>query len=208
MTDWHQRYRDRHTPWDLGEAHPELVRRLAAGGLEPPRPGARALVPGCGRGWDAIALAEAGWAVAAVDLVEDLREGIGERLAGLGGRFLVADALETEWMEEAGLEPGCFELLFDHTFFCALPLERRPDFGLLARRALAPGSRLCSLVFPVGKPLEQGGPPYSMAPEDLERVLGLEFQIAGTERVPEAVGGRVWETRWCRFEKVSTGSSA
>ncbi|MBC8330073.1 MAG: methyltransferase domain-containing protein [Planctomycetes bacterium] len=207
MTDWQQHYRDRHTPWDLGRAHPELERRLAAGELEPPRPGARALVPGCGRGWDAFALADAGWSVVAVDLVPDLAGAVGERLAERGGRFLVADALSLDWWGADGLQPASFQLFFDHTFYCALPLERRPDFGGLAGRALAPGGRLCSLVFPVGRPLEQGGPPFAMSPAELERSLGPDFQLRSNEVAARRAGSRAWEERWCSFERVSTGVS-
>ncbi len=208
MTDWQQRYRDQHTPWDLGEAHPELRRRIETGELAPPHPGARALVPGCGRGWDAIALAEAGWSVVAVDLVGDLAERVGGRLAEHGGRFLVGDALDTGWWPDAGLEPGSFQLLFDHTFYCALPLERRPGFGALAGGALAPDGALCSLVFPIGRPLDQGGPPYAMAPEDLEQSLGPAFQIRCNESVAAPTGDRAWLERWCRFDRRHTGISS
>ena len=51
--DWHKRYEERDTPWDLGSAHPDLAARIARGELRPARGRERALVPvsnlGCGR---------------------------------------------------------------------------------------------------------------------------------------------------------------
>ncbi|RMH00996.1 MAG: methyltransferase domain-containing protein [Planctomycetota bacterium] len=199
MTDWRRRYREGHTPWDLGRAHPELVRRLAAGELRPPRPGARALVPGCGRGWDAAALAEAGWQVTAADVVEELREAV-EALLGSGGGFLARDVLEPTFPEQP------FDLLFDHTFFCALQPRRRPDFGRLARRAVAPGGLLVSLVFPLDRPAAEGGPPFGMCPADLRAALGPEFVLETDEPVPGRFGGRAWDSRWCRFRRVVRSS--
>ncbi|MEL6712741.1 MAG: hypothetical protein AAFP86_03160, partial [Planctomycetota bacterium] len=62
--DWADRYRAGDTPWDIGGPHPELSIRLQDGRLAPPEPGeSRALVPGAGRGHDAIALARRGWQV-------------------------------------------------------------------------------------------------------------------------------------------------
>ena len=83
LYDWAAHYAAANTPWDLGGPHPELSQRLSDGDLAPPRDGARALVPGCGHGHDALALARRGWVVTAVDLVADLAETLGKELARL-----------------------------------------------------------------------------------------------------------------------------
>ena len=93
LYDWAAHYAAANTPWDLGGPHPELSQRLSDGDLAPPRDGARALVPGCGHGHDALALARRGWVVTAVDLVPDLAETLGKELARRGGRFLRGDVL-------------------------------------------------------------------------------------------------------------------
>ncbi|MHC4822112.1 MAG: hypothetical protein ACYTDX_10385, partial [Planctomycetota bacterium] len=74
--DWGARYESGETPWDKGAAHPELVRRLEIDGLgcRTYGHGARAFVPGCGRGWDAEALARAGWEVTGMDFVPELKD--------------------------------------------------------------------------------------------------------------------------------------
>lgn len=163
--DWSARYGERNTPWDLGAAHPELVARLSRGEWLPPRPGARALVPGCGYAHDALALARAGWAVTAIDVVGTLAEPVTARLAPFGSRFLVEDALA----HRAG---ETYDLLFEHTFFCALDPAQRPAWGELARANVAGGGHLVVLLFPVGKPASEGGPPHGVERADYETALG------------------------------------
>mgnify|MGYP002526737564 CR=1 FL=1 len=63
--DWEALYQANDTFWDHGEASPGLVDYLAA---DPALPPGQALVPGCGRGHDARALAKAGWSVTGLDL--------------------------------------------------------------------------------------------------------------------------------------------
>ena len=57
---WGDKWKEGHTPWDLGREHPGLHESLLLasdlGGLEK---GARILVPGCGRGHEAYFLAHA-----------------------------------------------------------------------------------------------------------------------------------------------------
>ena len=55
-TDWEERYRQADTPWDKGVAHPAVVRWLAE---HPGRMTGAVLVPGCGLGHDARAIAAA-----------------------------------------------------------------------------------------------------------------------------------------------------
>ncbi|RMG42517.1 MAG: methyltransferase domain-containing protein [Acidobacteria bacterium] len=198
---WAERYAAGDTPWDLGKPHPELVRRLAAGQLSPP-PGGRALVPGCGRGHDAGALAQAGWKVVAIDVVDGLAREVGPRLERHGGRFVAGDALAWE-------PPAPFHLLFEHTFFCALDPSERPRYGAMARRALAPGGLLVAVVFPCGKPASAGGPPYGFTPADLEEVLGPEFVRLRDEPCRHRARD-VWDERWTQWVRrpVPAGGSA
>ena len=78
MTDWDALYRKGETGWDKGEASPVLIQWLAKN-----RPTGRWLVPGCGRGHDARALAESGAGeVVGLDLaptaVEDARAALAD----------------------------------------------------------------------------------------------------------------------------------
>jgi SAM-dependent methyltransferase len=193
--DWSVRYAFGSPPWDLGGPHPELVARLAEDpllGLE--RSGRRALVPGSGLGHDAEALSRAGWAVTAVDIASELEPLVRGRFGPLGCRFVAEDALT--FNDE---EP--YDLLFDHTFFCAIDPEDRPAFGELARRLLRPGGRVVSVVFPAGKDLASGGPPWGMSTAELAIALGPEFHQVEDQTVV-LCGHPSWNERWALFARV------
>ncbi|KAA3606736.1 MAG: methyltransferase domain-containing protein [Planctomycetota bacterium] len=200
MVDWAARYQEGHTPWDLGGPHPELAARLDRRDpdlIRSPDTPARALVPGCGRGHDALALAEAGWRVTALDIVPALAPELAPALEKQGGRFQVGDALAYQ------ADPP-FDLLFEHTFFCALAPAKRPIYGHMAQRILRPGGRLAAIVFPIGREPKSDGPPYSMTVEDLSAALGSGFRLLENRPVAHPGKGRAWPEVWADFERLDS----
>lgn len=195
---WSARYEAGDTPWDLGAPHPELVRCLEA---NPALGGSvgRVLVPGCGRGHDALALARAGWDVIAIDMAPAVADIVTGVLEPTGGRFGLVDLFDDDALDEV-LSQRPVDLVFDHTLFCALPLHRRPDFGAVCRRIVAPGGAVISVVFPIGRDHAEGGPPWGMAPDDLDTSLGADFHRVEAAD-PVDVPGRAWPHRWCRWSR-------
>jgi len=187
-SEWSERYERRHTPWDLGTAHPELAARLSDGGLGPP---GTAFVPGAGLGHDAAALADAGWDVVALDFAPGLEGPLGERMAEVGGRAMIGDAFDF-----AG---GPFDLVFDHTFFCAIAPADRPRFQSLVDRVTFPSARLVSVVFPIGR--VEPGPPWGVTVSMLSGCLGDGWELA-TDEPARNPAGRGWEARWAEWVRV------
>jgi methyl halide transferase len=171
--------------------HPELVGRLATDPTLGSGMVGRALVPGCGRGHDALALASAGWDVTAVDIADALAPEIGHKLEAAGVRFIVADALAVT---------GSYQLVFDHTFFCALEPADRHRFGGMVDSSLAAGGIIASVVFPLGRPLSDGGPPYGMTADDVATALGSGFEPVETSQ-PFMTGRRSWPHLWAAWRK-------
>ncbi len=93
-----------------------------------------------------------------------------------------------------------FDMLFDHTFFCALHPEDRPAFGDMARRLVGPGGLVCSIVFPAGKELDAGGPPWGMSAADLSEALGNEFEEVEVTPVAHC-GHPSWSEYWAVFTR-------
>lgn len=167
--DWDAAYAQETTPWDLGGVTPLLTDALAERRLGEP---GRALVPGAGRAYDAGALAAAGWKVTAVDLSVTAAAYATARYPDLD--YVIGDALDADMvLDRVG---GPVDLLWDHTFFCALPPAMRPRVGALATSLIAPGSLLASGVFPLDRP-DADGPPYRYVPEDMDAVLDGFEQI-------------------------------
>ncbi len=192
--DWAQRYRDENTPWDRGRAHLELQARIESGELLPRQAGARAYVPGCGRGHDAMALARAGWRVTAVDIVGDLGGPLRRELEPLGGEFHVGDALHPE--------TGPFDLIWEHTFLCAIQPEERPSWVSMMRRSLVPGGHLAVLVFPADKTADLGGPPWGYDVTSLEKWLGEDFELLESAEVDPELEPRQWAQAFALFRRL------
>ncbi len=165
--DWAQHYETGLLPWDLGGPHPFFRHDLQAETVKD----LRVLVPGAGAGHDAAHLARLGAAVTALDLTpqaRDLhRQLYGEQVAD----YRVGDFLQ--------LTPGeTWDMLLEHTCFCAIPPTRRADYVLAARRALAPGGRVFMLAM-VGE--ERDGPPHPMALDNLKSLFGHHFLLLREE---------------------------
>lgn len=199
--DWDAAYAAAATPWDLGEPVPLLIEALVDGLLGVP---GSALVPGCGRGYDAGALAEAGWRTVGVDLAP---HAVDEATAAYPTvTFALGDALDPDVaLTRTG---GPVDLLWDHTFFCALPPGLRPRYGELVRAVLKPGRLLASAVFPLDRP-DDAGPPYRYVPEHMEEVIGDGF-----ERIhlgpPVASMVPQWHRRlaiWRRVDQAASSAS-
>ncbi|MCP3919128.1 MAG: methyltransferase domain-containing protein [bacterium] len=194
--DWEARYADRTTPWDLGCPHPELERRIATGELAAPGPGARALVPGCGRGYDACALARAGWSVVGLDYVPELEPLLAWKFAGLEARLVLGDAL-------AYSDPEPFELVWDHTFLSAIDPEDHVRYGALVRACLVEDGRFVSLIFPADKPVDFGGPPFGFDADTIQAILGDGFGRTEDGPVRERVTRPRWGERYASFVRVN-----
>lgn len=176
---WQKRFGDGHHPWELGEPSPTLL-DLARRHLPPAATGVhpyRVLVPGCGRGDDALALARLGHEVVALDwsakAVEQLHEKAREQ--GLEIETHVGSAFELpgDWA-------GSFDAWVEHAFYCAIDPEERAEYARAAQHALREGGVLLGAVF-LGRAADPGssfaaeGPPFLTPRVEFER----DFADAG-----------------------------
>ncbi len=183
--EWSGRYDDGTTPWDLGQPHPELLARLDVG-LQPFGAN-RALVPGSGRGYDALALGQAGWSVTALDVAVSIAAELATRMESIGGDAVIGDAFAFE------AEP--FDLVFDHTFFCAIDPAERAEFGAFVNRITDVDSRFASVVFPIGRPHSEPGPPWGVDVGALTAALGDRWELVVDESAVNPPQRR-WVARW------------
>jgi len=175
-TDWESQYQKKSTPWDRGGPHPEIL-RLAA---ELPIDGGSILVPGCGRGHDAAALArhlgslEAGskWSVTGLDLSSTALTDAVENYHSLPVEWVQGDlfALARIW-------GGRFDWIIEHTCVSGLPPELRDEYlEAMAAYLREGGSYLGVFLCDTGQPPEVG-PPFAFPQEEiLARFEGL-FEV-------------------------------
>jgi SAM-dependent methyltransferase len=196
---WREAWQEQNTPWDAGSAVPELEMLVEEGAL----PEGRALIPGCGSGYDVLALA--GPDRRALGL--DLAEGAAERFRRLRDERGVpaerADIATADFFEFEPDEP--FDLVWDYTFLCAIEPEQRERWVERIAEVLKPGGLLVTLIFPVARPGEGpvdpdgGGPPYRMTPDLVMNLLAGTFEkieLREARRSHEGRAGKEWVGRW------------
>ncbi|KAI4986589.1 hypothetical protein ZWY2020_019219 [Hordeum vulgare] len=196
---WRRCWEQGVTPWDLGEPTPAVVKLVQSGTL--PGGGATVLVPGCGGGYDAVAMSGAGRSVVGLDVCDAVIQRARRRLSSASTpdvTFVTADFFT--WAP-----PEPFHLIFDYTFFCALDPSLRPAWAARMEELLRPDGELITLMY---LPQDQdSGPPYNTTVFDYEEVLKpLGFFIESIEDNDVAVEPRKGLEKIARWKKTPAGT--
>ena len=155
--------------FDTGTPSPYLLHLIK----EKQIPEGRALVPGCGRGYDVIALASPTRTAYGLDLVEEAVASAKEYCDSLSAEEKPAEGranficgsffdLPTEDIASK------YNFIYDYTFLCALNPSIRTQWAAKMADLVAPGGELLTLIYPIRD--TEGGPPFSV---NLELVRGL-----------------------------------
>ena len=145
--------------------------------------GTRVLTPGCGRGHEALFLAQEGFEVTAVDFAPSAVAYLKARAEGLPIRALERDLFSID-KDMA----GCFDLVVEHTCFCAIPLEMRDAYAEVIARVLAGGGRIIGLFYETEK---EDGPPFRTTDEDVRRHFSGHFEIISCTRPEDSFENRL-----------------
>lgn len=195
--------------FDASTAHPALLNLLQSNIL-PGGEAARALVPGCGRGYEVCALAKSGRydKVVGLDLAPTGVEAARAHAATVGG----AAVERVEWVCGNFFEydgGAGFRLVVDYTFLCALPVDMRGDWAKKMAELVEVGGVLLTLIFPMLSPpggAAGDGPPHLVDFEMFETLLTkVGFQpIEQPKVLPDQLchegrgGGNSGICRWLR----------
>lgn len=152
------------TPWDLGQPTPVVLHLLQTGSL----PKGQVLVPGCGTGYDVVAMASPDRHVLGLDISSKAIKKAKELSASLPNTnyvdFLAADFFTWQPSE-------LFDLVFDYTFFCAIDPCMRTSWAKKMVDILKKDGELITLIYLISD--QDGGPPYNNSVADYEEVLNL-----------------------------------
>jgi SAM-dependent methyltransferase len=182
---WETRFRERVTPWDAGAAPIKLKDWLAG------RPAARVLVPGCGTGYEVRLFAEHGHDVLGIDFSDAALEAARRELGSLSALVRKRDFFALE---------GCFDLVYERAFLCALPRSRWADWARRMALLVRPGGELAGFFFLDDNPR---GPPFGTSRIELQELLEGAFEPAEDQPVPAAQslpvfsGREIWQV-WKR----------
>ena len=178
---WQKRFLENFTPWDAGRVPTALEQFLRT----EPR-GQRALIPGCGSGYEVRAFAEAGFDVLAVDFAEAAIERAQRILGPLSDRVRLADFFESDFEMP-------FDLVYERAFLCALPRRLWPRYAPRVSELLRPGGRLAGFFFFDD---HERGPPFGLKLGELEMLLSDRFERITDAEVDDSIPIFVGKERW------------
>lgn len=166
--DWNERYQLGDTPWDKGKHHPGLP-FLLSGHQELLENARNILVPGCGFGHDAHLIGDVtDGRVLGLDIaIEPIRQAA-ERSEREMTTWAVGDLFQWE---------GAYDLVFEHTCFCAIPIDRRQDYVTAMASLIPEGGHLLGIFFLNPDHEGEKGPPFGVSVEELDGFFGSEFEL-------------------------------
>ena len=146
--EWENRYQQRKTGWDRGEVSSNLLYWIESELLQP----CRILIPGCGNGYEVLALAEKGFDVVAIDIaptpVENIRK-------ALDAKKLTADIIQADFFTWNTEKP--FDAIYEQTSLCALNPEQWVSYEKSLYHWLKPEGKLFAQFMQTNV---EGGPPF------------------------------------------------
>lgn len=175
---WESHWKSGNTPWDAGDSSPALLKLLA----EPDNglPNGTAIVPGCGSGYDILALSSNDRHVIGFDISPSAvvhAQKLLEKHNSANAEIRLKNFFEIE-ME------GDVDLMYDYTFLCALPPNWREKWAEKTSKLIKSGGILLTLMYPLDG--REGGPPFNLSVEIYKNLLipkGFEL-IRLDENVP------------------------
>jgi len=174
--------------FDCNRTEPALVHFLAKNTTFVPElqktKSARVLVPGCGRGYALETFSRTFFD--------------SENIVGLEVSETARNACEA-YQSENKSKAKCvvedffthddkYDVIYDCTFLCAIQPTQRHVWAEQMRNLTKKGSRVISLVFPLGD--FKGGPPFALSPELVKSLLQNDFDVEELIQVPEDMWAR------------------
>ena len=179
---WEACYETEMDNWDIGGPTPTFKR------LSKDLPKGKICVIGCGRGYDVVTFAKAGFEVTAVDFArsavlatrENARKAEVDVTVLRDDLFNLPEALH-----------GKFDYILEYTCFCAINPDRRFEYDRVVWQLLKPDGKLLGLFFPLDKDVVEGGPPWGVSISELHKLFSLHWSLESEEMPNESIEPRV-----------------
>ena len=178
---WEACYETEMDNWDLGGPTP-VFERIAS---EIPK--GRICVIGCGRGYDAVTFAKAGFEVTAIDFAQTAVLASRENARKEEVEMTV---LREDFFDLPDELHGQFDYVLEYTCFCAISPERRFEYDRVIWQLLKPKGKLLGLFFPLDKDVDEGGPPWGVNISELHALFRLHWNLESEEMPRESIEPR------------------
>lgn len=176
---WTHVYREEITPgWDLKAPHPAFTDTFP----RMKQPKSRIMVLGAGECHDAAYFAQIGHLVTAVDFSEEAIARAKSHYGNFPINFMQASAFQLPQNYDKNVD-----LMIEHTFYCAIPPEKRHQLVQTWNRCLNHGGLLMGVFFVTEKRV---GPPFGASEWEIRERLKKDYKILFWGRWRQSPGRR------------------
>ncbi len=189
---WDEVYASGQDAWEMQKPSPVLVEQWKKT-HELISSGASVLVPGAGRGHDAIFLAENNLKVTALDFSKEAQNEFAKKYPASSVRYLSDDIFRH--LEQ---NPQVYDAIFEHTIYCAIDPARREEYIDKVKMALKPQGLWFGIHF---MHTNEGGPPFGNTQWELKQMTQDGFDYKEWEISKFSPTGRLAQELWSVMRK-------
>ena len=150
---WNQKYINNDAQWDIGSPTPIFIDWSKT---LPSRK--KILIPGAGRGHDALYLGQKNHDVYAIDFSSEAIQYLKSKSKELD---IKVNAICEDFFNLSKYY-GTMDIILEYTFFCAINPKLRMKYINETLKLLKDNGLFVGIFLPLDKPLSEGGPPYGI----------------------------------------------
>ncbi|QQS37322.1 MAG: methyltransferase domain-containing protein [Ignavibacteriales bacterium] len=180
---WNSKYVNSESNWDLNSPNPVFIELLKDSSIIKP---GKILIAGCGKGYDAIAVAKAGFDVTAVDFSSFAIDFTRDLAAANAVKITL---IEKDIFELDETVTGQFDYIYDYVTYCAINPDRRKEYAIKIASLIKPGGKFIALFFPVEK--RDGGPPFGITLIDTYKIFNEYLKLEYSEKLTNSIKPRM-----------------
>jgi len=150
---WNQKYINNDDQWDIGSPTPLFVDWSKT--LSNRK---RILIPGAGRGHDALYLAQKKHDIYAIDFSSEAIKDLASKAKKINIKI---NAICKDFFNLPEYY-GTMDIVLEYTFFCAINPKLRLEYIEQTFKLLKDNGLFVGIFLPLNKPVKEGGPPYGV----------------------------------------------
>ena len=172
---WERLYQTGRDYWSLGKPTPPLINFFKHPSC--PKKG-RVLVPGSGRGYDAVEWANRGYETLAVDFAQTAFESLSE----FAEKIPELSILKLDLFDLSPKSTEIFDIIYEYTCFSSIHPGRRDEYFEIWHKMLKPDGVVIALFYPLISDTNLEGPPHPTSEGELSARLDGVFDVV--EKIP------------------------
>ena len=179
---WNNKYLNNEDGWDIGKPTPIFVdyeNQLVEN--------SKILIPGCGRGYDAIYLSSKGHDVDALDFSSIAIDYLKKTSASKG---LVINTIESNFFTLSNKYNNTYDYIFEYTFFCAISPDDRLAYVKKCNDLLKKKGSIIAVFLPLSTQEDSLNPPYQVKKNHVIKYFKDYFNIEFIDKANKSISPR------------------